>query len=153
TKNIKLETELKFKKHELMNIAINIINLNEFLEKLTSEINLIKKKKEIDIGYNDLNKLSLLITNSIDLQQDRKTLNLYIDELNSDFYYRLNNKYPNLTNNEKKLCSLLRLHLTSKQISSLLNISPKSVEVNRYRLRQKLGASHKDKLTDIIGSI
>ena len=153
TEKTKLESELKFKKNELMNIAIKIINLNEFLEKLTTEINLIKNKKEEDIGHKDLNKLLLLITNSIDLKQDRKTLNLYIDELNSSFYFRLDNKFPKLTNNEKKLCSLLRLNLTSKQISSLLNISPKSVEVNRYRLRQKLKVSHKDKLTDIINSI
>jgi len=58
--------------------------------------------------------------------------------------------FPSMTNNEKRLASLLRLDLSSKQIASILNISPKSVEVNRYRLRKKLKVDPKINLTDFI---
>ncbi len=153
TENIQLESELNFKKNELMNIALNIINKNEFLEKLKNKIRLIQKKNSDEINNDDFLQLLNLINDNIDLHGDRESFNLYVSELNSDFYFRLKNKYPNLTDNEKKLCALLRLKLTSKQISSLLNISPKSVEVNRYRLRQKIGISHNERLTDVINKL
>ena len=151
--NTQLESQLKFKKSELMNIALNIISKNEFLEKLKNNIRSIQKKNTEEISNNDFVQLLNLINENIDLKADRESFNMYVGEINSDFYFRLKSKYPNLTENEKKLCALLRLKLTSKQISSLLNISPKSVEVNRYRLRQKIGISHNEKLTDVINKL
>ncbi|MBE9483461.1 MAG: hypothetical protein IMY74_01370, partial [Bacteroidetes bacterium] len=55
-----------------------------------------------------------------------------------------------MTGNEKRLAVLLRLNLSSKEIASILNISPKSVEMNRYRLRKKLKVEPKVGLNDFI---
>ena len=60
---------------------------------------------------------------------------------------------PNLTNNELKLCAFLRLNLSSKEISSLLNITPESVNKARYRLRKKLSLSSKEDLSTYIINI
>ncbi|MCB0427487.1 MAG: hypothetical protein KDD16_09310, partial [Mangrovimonas sp.] len=60
------------------------------------------------------------------------------------------NNHPDLTSNDLRLCAYLRLNLTSKEIAPLLNISPKSVEVKRYRLRKKMNLPHEDSLTDYI---
>ena len=57
---------------------------------------------------------------------------------------------PNLTANELKLCAFIRLNLSSKEISNLLNITPDSVNKARYRLRKKLNLSAKDDLTNFI---
>ncbi|MEM9144277.1 MAG: LuxR C-terminal-related transcriptional regulator, partial [Bacteroidota bacterium] len=58
--------------------------------------------------------------------------------------------HPSLTPNDLKLCAYLRLNLASKEIAGLLNISPRSVEIKRYRLRKKLNLSQGDKLVDYI---
>jgi DNA-binding CsgD family transcriptional regulator len=55
-----------------------------------------------------------------------------------------------MTENEKRLAALLRLNLSSKEIASILNISPKSVEMNRYRLRKKLGVPSDVGLSEFI---
>jgi len=49
-----------------------------------------------------------------------------------------------------RLCAYLRLNLSSKEIAPLLNISHKSVEVKRYRLRKKMGLEHDQSLSNYI---
>ena len=57
---------------------------------------------------------------------------------------------PNITSNELKLCAFLRLNLSSKEISNLLNITPESVNKARYRLRKKLNLVANDDLVTFI---
>jgi len=73
--------------------------------------------------------------------------------LHRDFNRRLGEAFPNLTENERKLANLLRQGFSSKYIASLMNITPKSVEINRYRLRAKLGLNRGDNLIKFIKSI
>ncbi|MDG1042503.1 MAG: LuxR C-terminal-related transcriptional regulator, partial [Flavobacteriaceae bacterium] len=54
------------------------------------------------------------------------------------------------TPNDLRLCAYLRLNLSSKEIAPLLNISPRSVEVKRYRLRKKMDLPHESSLTNYI---
>ena len=61
--------------------------------------------------------------------------------------------HPTLTNNDLRLCAYLRLNLSSKDISPLLNISLSSVEIKRYRLRKKMNLSHNEGLTDHLLSL
>jgi len=67
-----------------------------------------------------------------------------------DFLKKIKSSHPALTSNDLRLCAYLRLNLSSKEIAPLLNISSRSVEVKRYRLRKKLGLSHEDSLSDYI---
>ncbi len=145
-----LGKELKFRQSEMVTMAMSIIHKNEFLDNLKKEVVKIKsgvKDHEIRV---QLNKLSLMITQDLSIDRDREKFQMHINEQNSNFIHRLENKYPSMTDNEKRLASLLRLNLSSKEIASILNISPKSVEMNRYRLRKKLKVEPKVNLTDFI---
>lgn len=73
--------------------------------------------------------------------------------LHKDFNMRLREAFPKLTESERKLANLLRQGLSSKQIASMMNITPKSVEISRYRLRSKLGLKRSDNLTHFIKTI
>jgi len=150
--NKKLEREVNYKKQELMSLALSIIQKNEFLEELRAKIESLKSKKD-NLTIADLNKLANLIKENTNLDKDRQSFDLYVNKLNSDFYFRLEKKYPDLTDNDKRLCALIRLKLSSKEIASLINISPKSVEVNRYRLRKKMNIQHGDRLSEIISKL
>ena len=65
-------------------------------------------------------------------------------------YTNLSAKFPNLTTNELKLCALLRLRLSSKEIASINNITAKSVDMNRYRLRKKFGIEQHQDVNEIL---
>ena len=107
----------------------------------------LKSKPEGSLKYGDLNALKVQIIDNLNIDKERKFFYKYIKKINNTFYKNLDKKYPNLTENEKKLCSLLRLKLSSKEIASILNITPKSVEVNRYRLRKKMNFKKNDRLS------
>ncbi len=148
--NLKLEKEIEAKEKEQKKVALSIIRKNEILSKLKAEIEILKLKPEEKLKYTDLNTLKILILENLNIENERKSFDKYIKELNNTFFQNLEKKYPGLTNNEKKLCSLLRLKLTSKEIASILNITPKSVEVNRYRLRKKMNIKKEENLSKII---
>ena len=67
-----------------------------------------------------------------------------------DFLKKVKNLHPELTASDLRLCAYLRLNLSSKEIALLLNISVRSVEVKRYRLRKKMNLMHEDGLADYI---
>ncbi len=134
----KLDKELKFRQSEMTTMAMNIIHKNEFLNDLKQEIVAAKNKLKDHEGRANLNKLNLMISQNISIDRDREKFQLHVDEQNSRFLQLLSESFPTITENEKRLATLLRLNLSSKEIASILNISPKSVEMNRYRLRKKL---------------
>lgn len=145
-----LGKELKFRQSEMVTMAMSIIHKNEFLNNLKNEVVKIKSKVVENETRVELNKLSLMITQDLSIDRDREKFQMHINQQNSNFIHQLNESFPSMTDNEKRLASLLRLNLSSKEIASILNISPKSVEMNRYRLRKKLKVDPKVSLSDFI---
>ena len=145
-----LDKELKFRQSEMVTMAMSIIQKNEFLNELKKEI--VHSKSSIREPENRLafNRLSLMITQNLSIDRDREKFQMFINKQHSNFLHRLSESFPTITENEKRLAALLRLNLSSKEIASILNISPKSVEMNRYRLRKKLRVSPKINLSEFI---
>jgi len=154
-KKVRFVSELEFKNKELMDMALNIIQKNDFLKKLKKQIMQFKVSLQEGnkVGLKEFNQLTLQINQNLSLDKDRETFYLQAEQLSFEFYHRLLQRFPDLTPNEKRLCTLLRLTLSSKEIASLLNISPKSVEMNRYRLRKKMKISSDKNLSEFIKSI
>jgi FixJ family two-component response regulator len=67
-----------------------------------------------------------------------------------DFLKKIKEAHPTLTHNDLRLCAFLRLNLLSKEIAPLLNISVRSVEIKRYRLRKKMNLSRDETILDHI---
>jgi DNA-binding CsgD family transcriptional regulator len=74
----------------------------------------------------------------------------HFDKVHSDFVMQLKTKHPDISPNEVKLCSYLRMNLSSKEIAQLLNISLRGVEISRYRLRKKLNLQGGENLFDYL---
>ena len=68
----------------------------------------------------------------------------------SNFLKKIKTIHPTLTPNDLRLCSYLRLNLSSKEIAPMLNISTRSVEIKRYRLRKKMELDHEKSLVAYI---
>lgn len=84
---------------------------------------------------------------------ERTDINRKVEDLHKDFSIRLRARYPDLSPQERKLTALLRLDFPTKYIAAMLNISPKSVEIERHRLRKKFGLDRKTKLTEFVKKI
>lgn len=60
----------------------------------------------------------------------------YFESINKNFYTRLKQAHPEISANDLKICALIKLNLSIKEMSTILNISPDSVKTSRYRLRK-----------------
>ena len=65
-------------------------------------------------------------------------------EVHEDFYDTLLKRFPDLSPSELRLCAFLKLNMTTKEISELTGHQMNSLEMARYRLRQKLGISNSE---------
>jgi tetratricopeptide (TPR) repeat protein/DNA-binding CsgD family transcriptional regulator len=65
-------------------------------------------------------------------------------QVNADYYQKLHQINPDLTANERRLCALLSLNLSSKEVQALTGKTQESLKKARLRLRQKLGLTHTD---------
>lgn len=63
---------------------------------------------------------------------------MHFQNIHSGFYKKLHLLYPNLTNNERKLCAFLLLNMSTKEIAALTGQTLRAVELSRIRLRKKL---------------
>ena len=73
--------------------------------------------------------------------------------VNQGFYRALNQKFPNLTPGDQKLCALVKLNFSSKEMAKLLGLSLESVHTTRYRLRRKLKLTREMNLEKFIANI
>lgn len=69
---------------------------------------------------------------------------MYFNKVNPAFFDKLNQEFPNLTINERKLCALLSMQMSTKEISNITGQTNHSVNIARGRLRKKLNIDHTD---------
>jgi DNA-binding CsgD family transcriptional regulator len=69
-----------------------------------------------------------------------------ISTSNEDFYQKLLGVYPDLKPSELKLCSYLRLNLSTKELAGILNKSARTIENTRFSIRKKMGLRPEDNL-------
>ena len=142
-KNEKLKQDIENKSRELAISTMSLIKKNEFLNSI--------KKDLIKINLNNnLKSVIRTIDNNINNTDDWKLFEEAFNNADKEFLNKIKDKHPNLTPNDLKLCAYLRLNLSSKEIAPLLNISHRSVEVKRYRLRKKMELAHESSLTKYI---
>lgn len=155
SENQALHNAVEMKKQEVMNVALSIVEQKEYLESLNAIVKKLEKStdgKERDRLIAELSS-SLKQRLSYEADVDSQYFHAQAEYLHEDFNAKLSENFPNLTQQERRLAVLLRLGFSSKYIATLMNITPKSVEISRYRLRQKLGLSKGDNLVNFIKSI
>lgn len=144
--NDKLRQEIDNKNRELAISTMSLIKKNEFLNTIKSELN-----EKVESA--NLKSVIRIIDKNINNKDDWNLFEEAFNNADKDFLKKVKTKHPALTSNDLRLCAYLRLNLSSKEIAPLLNISPRSVEVKRYRLRKKMELEHDVNLTDYILSI
>ena len=120
---------------------------NEVLMEIQGE--LTKGRGNLDGDYR-MKQIMKRINRAINNRDDWKVFETNFNEVHEDFFKDLLEKYPELTNKDLKLCSYLKMNLSSKEIAPLLGISVRGVEVQRYRLRKKMGLDAKENLNNFL---
>lgn len=152
-RNEKLRSEMVFKEKELANSTVNLIQKNDLLTDIKLQLKRIVKiseKTELDKKVRSLiNK----IDRDIDNDNNWEVFEMHFGQVHEAFFQKLKGLHPDLNSREQKLCAYIKMGMASKDIASLMNITTRAVENNRYKLRQKLGIKHGDNLLGYIESI
>lgn len=146
-----LNRKLNSKSKELEGFALSIVEKNQLLEQLKNQLADLSVDDAADV--NQIKEITNTINNRLYIEKDKKEFELQLDETYQAFFSNLDKKYPDLTKNERRLCSLLALELSSKDIAIILNISSDGVKKSRYRLRKKLGLESDTDLSEFMKNI
>ena len=142
-KNEQLNQRIENKNRELAISTMSMIKKNTLLGTIKNELLKVTEVSEIKKVVNNIDK-------DINNDDDWKFFEEAFNNADQDFLKKIKDIHPSLTPNDLRLCAYLRLNLSSKEIASLLNISTKSVEIKRYRLRKRMNLDHG---TNLIGYI
>ncbi len=126
-------------------------------QKQDLEVQLVKKAMVLSQYGKTMESISVLlktengksrinaITREINNVKDNhlwKELDIQISQANEAFSKKISQKYPHLTQNDLRLCALLKMNLNTKEIANLTFKTPESIKVARSRLRKKLDLTH-----------
>jgi tetratricopeptide (TPR) repeat protein len=142
----RLLDEIDFKSRELASSTVHLINKNEVMNDL---------KKQLSANLNSLNLEQVIktIDQNINLDKDWHNFRRHFEKIHPDFFQRLKASYSGLTPNEERLCAYLRLNMSSKELSLMLNITSSAVDKSRNRLRKKLEILPTENLNNFITKI
>ncbi len=140
----KAQEVIELKNKELATSALKLIEKDEIVD----EFGLTLKSKNWKADPKDLK--SFIRNWDLNLNRNWEEFNNRFTAINSSFYKNLHEKYPELTASDDKLCALIKLKFSSKEISRLLGMSNESVHTKRSRLRTKLGLERSANLTDFM---
>jgi len=136
-KQKELKQQLDFKNKELSSYTLNFIKKNELVQNIQRTIQQIKKSPSVEKAklIADLNKI---VRKNLSIDKDWEDFSRFFEDAHQGFYSLLKSKHPDLSSNDLKICSLIRLNLNVKEMAGILGISPDSARTARYRLRKKL---------------
>ena len=152
-KNESLQSDMKYKNKELATATYHIIQKNKFLNSLKQELLSLIQTTSNDETSGDLRRLIRKIDRDIENENNWAVFDRYFDEVHQEFHSRLKKKHPELTPGELRLCSYLKMNISTKEIAPLMNISFRGVEISRYRLRKKLKLDRSVNITDYLMQI
>lgn len=136
-----LTKEIESRNRELTAKALVQVQRQELLTDMVEKLRAIQDDKK-KLSHN----LDEVITNFEKYKNSTtpEDFEYYFTQTNPDFYRNLLVDFPYLTPYEQRLCAFLRLSLNTKDIATILNISPESAKVARARLRKRLNIAGSD---------
>jgi tetratricopeptide (TPR) repeat protein len=138
---------IELKNKELAASVLKLIEKDVFIEQIKDKLS----KNNGEIKPQDAKKIINSISNRN--SENWEEFQARFVSINKSFYENLEKQFPKLTINDQKLCALIKLNFSSKDIARLLNMSIESVHTTRSRLRKKLHITRDVNLKQFISSI
>jgi tetratricopeptide (TPR) repeat protein len=147
-----LERELEVKNKELTTNVMYQISKNELIREIIEKLRQLSR----EIKPEQQERFLAIVK---DMEKTREEtaweeFEMRFHNVHNEFYDKLLKEFPDLSLNERRLCSFLRLNMTTKEISSITGQSPKSIDMARTRLRKKLNLTNSETaLSDFLASV
>lgn len=151
----KYELSVRQKNEEILRLESQKQKQNLLLKQRDMELLQVENEMKLKVNEKIFKGIKTILTSKGELRNPLKTLFLDLKDqiekekqihfkhknialIDSQFYDRLSNKFPDLTRSEIELCAYLKLQLSNKEIAAMKNVSFNGVNVSKNRLRKKM---------------
>lgn len=145
--NEKLKSEIDLKNDQLTTITMNLMNKSEFIQEVRDKI---EASINEGVSKRDLNRILKTIDENITEGDSWDQFAYHFDQVHGGYLQKLAKSNIKLSPREIKLAAFLRMNMSSKEISNLMNITVRGVELARYRLRKKLKLNRDQNLVEYL---
>ncbi|UKN01122.1 tetratricopeptide repeat protein [Paracrocinitomix mangrovi] len=142
------EIDLNNRDRKITSLATNTMEKDKLIEAVLGELD------EVNFESNSktlkTEQIKRQLKNVINVDEAWNKFKLHFETVHPNFFKKLKEKYPKLTQNDLRHCAYIKMNLNSKEIGMFLNIMPKSVKMNRYRLKKKLGLEDSEDIYEFL---
>ena len=148
-----LEEDVLYKSKELANYTMLLVKKKEVFAEIQEDIKEVRRMVRNEMSRRKLQKMfTKLNQHSID-EEYLTVFETNFEKVHHHFFNELKERFPELSKRELRLCAFIKMDLSNKEISPLLNISVRGVETARYRIRKKLNLDHDLNLSHFLAGI
>ncbi len=130
------------KDKELASSVLYLLAKNDLLNDVSERLLTLKKKVNPE-HHNAIQKIIFDIQDGS--REDMwEEFEIRFQQVHDDYFRKLKEHAPDLTPGELKICTFLKLNMSSKEISAITRQSVKSIEVARTRIRKKMQLTNQE---------
>jgi tetratricopeptide (TPR) repeat protein/DNA-binding CsgD family transcriptional regulator len=146
-----LEQEMASRMKELTTTALHVVEKNEFLDSLKREISEVVQTVDSKVRP-ALRNLLRQVDSKVNDAENWDAFERQFELVHHDFIPNLSQRFPELSKTELKVCALLRIDLSTKDMANILSIAIRTVEVHRRNIRRKLSLPSETNLTTYLST-
>jgi tetratricopeptide (TPR) repeat protein len=144
------EDKLKLKEKELKSLAFQIVEKDNSINGLQDGINKMNTYLINEVNHDKISDIWKKACKSMKIDSDRRKFLLGIEYVSKELFEKLDRDFPELTKRELHIAALVKQGFTAKEIAVLFNISHKSAQTGKYRLKKRLNLLPDQVLEDFL---
>jgi len=137
----KIKTEQKLSEaHESLNAQVDYLkDKNIQIKKLKLEIDHIKQSSSSNSLEKKTGKLNSLLESHLMTEGNWNSFKNEFRKEHAEFYRLLEEDFREITDSNKRILLLQKLHFNNNEIAELLGVTPDAIKKSKQRLKKKLG--------------
>lgn len=145
----KIMALLESNKQELTGKALSLAQAEKMISHIKSDINKMIPDSD-DKTREQLKTVMKMLPTQHNSEKLWKEFSQRFDDLHDGFIGKLLGLYPNLSPAEARLCAMIKMQLSSKEIAELTGRSVRTVEFTRLKIRHKFNLDSGVNLTQFL---
>lgn len=148
-----LEEDIIGKSKELANYTLLLSQKKNAFNDLQNDLKQLRELLKSEESRRKITEIFQKLNQHKIGEEYMEIFDVNFEKIHHDFFEKLKQLDPTITKRELRLCAFVKMDLTNKEISPLLNISTRGVETARYKVRKKLNVSHEENFTAFLEKI
>jgi len=148
---LRFESEMECKNRELTALSLQLVAKNKVLSDINQMADDSYHSQLMD--RNSYLELRQIVKENLNTDKEWLKFKELFEKVHHNFFTSLKNQFPELTENELRLCAYIRINCPNKEIAKILNVSPPTIVTSRYRIRKKMKLDKSVVLEDFLRNL